>query len=117
MDMGVLSHVGYGINALSFVLRDIVLLRIGAICASSCLIISAMSVHERWHATAMWHSLFICIHATNLSITFFGNRAARFTEEESELYAAPADPRTANVFDPAIRGKTDQFALRFRKPG
>lgn len=27
-----------------------------------------------------------------------------------------ADPRTANVFDPAIRGHTSQFALRFRKP-
>jgi predicted methyltransferase len=37
-------------------------------------------------------------------------------EEESALYAAPDDPRTANVFDPAIRGNTDQFALRFRKP-
>jgi predicted methyltransferase len=34
----------------------------------------------------------------------------------SDLYARPADPRTANVFDPSIRGKTDQFALRFRKP-
>jgi len=38
-------------------------------------------------------------------------------EAESPLYAHPADPRSANVFDPAIRGKTDQFALRFRKPG
>jgi predicted methyltransferase len=38
-------------------------------------------------------------------------------EAESQLYADPADPRSANVFDPAIRGKTDQFALRFRKPG
>ena len=37
-------------------------------------------------------------------------------EAESALYAHPADPRTANVFDPSIRGKTDQFALRFRKP-
>ncbi len=27
-----------------------------------------------------------------------------------------ADPRTQNVFDPAIRGKTDQFTLKFRKP-
>lgn len=27
-----------------------------------------------------------------------------------------ADPRTANVFDPSIRGKTSQFMLRFRKP-
>ncbi len=38
-------------------------------------------------------------------------------EAESDLYKHSNDPRTANVFDPAIRGKTDQFALRFRKPG
>ncbi|WP_428628748.1 class I SAM-dependent methyltransferase [Sphingopyxis sp.] len=38
-------------------------------------------------------------------------------EAESDLYKHADDPRTANVFDPAIRGKTDQFALRFRKPG
>lgn len=37
-------------------------------------------------------------------------------ESSSELYARSADPRTANVFDPAIRGRTDQFTLRFRKP-
>ena len=37
-------------------------------------------------------------------------------EAESQLWHQPADPRTTNVFDPAIRGKTDQFALRFRKP-
>ena len=37
-------------------------------------------------------------------------------EASSDLYARPADPRTANVFDPAIRGQTDQFTLRFRKP-
>lgn len=28
----------------------------------------------------------------------------------------PADPHTKNVFDPSIRGKTDQFAFKFRKP-
>lgn len=38
-------------------------------------------------------------------------------EAESDLYARRNDPRTANVFDAAIRGKTDQFTLRFRKPG
>lgn len=27
------------------------------------------------------------------------------------------DDRTTKVFDPAIRGKTDQFVLKFRKPG
>lgn len=36
-------------------------------------------------------------------------------EAESSAWAHPTDPRTTNVFDPAIRGRTDQFALRFRK--
>jgi predicted methyltransferase len=44
-------------------------------------------------------------------------QAGFILEAESDLYARPEDPRTANVFDAAIRGKTDQFALRFRKPG
>jgi predicted methyltransferase len=45
-------------------------------------------------------------------------KAAGFVlDAQSDLYADPADPRTANVFDPSIRGKTDQFALRLRKPG
>ena len=35
---------------------------------------------------------------------------------ESNLYRNPADPRSALVFDPAIRGQTDQFTLRFKKP-
>lgn len=36
---------------------------------------------------------------------------------ESDLLARADDPRTANVFDPSIRGRTSQFMLRFRKPG
>ncbi len=35
---------------------------------------------------------------------------------ESKAVANPADPHTAIVFDPSIRGKTDQFVYRFRKP-
>lgn len=35
---------------------------------------------------------------------------------ESKLLAAPADPHDKNVFDPSIRGKTDQFIFVFRKP-
>ncbi len=35
---------------------------------------------------------------------------------ESKLLASPADDRSKNVFDPAIRGKTDQFVFRFKKP-
>ena len=34
----------------------------------------------------------------------------------SKVLANPADDHSKNVFDPAIRGKTDQFALKFRKP-
>ena len=37
-------------------------------------------------------------------------------DSESTLLRNPADNRTLSVFDPAIRGKTDQFILRFRKP-
>lgn len=44
-------------------------------------------------------------------------KAAGFTlEAESPLYANPQDDHTAPVFDKAIRGHTDQFTLRFRKP-
>ena len=37
-------------------------------------------------------------------------------EAESDVLHNPADPHTAMVFDASIRGKTDQFMLRFRKP-
>lgn len=35
---------------------------------------------------------------------------------EAEFLRNPEDARTANVFDPGIRGRTDQFVMRFRKP-
>ena len=34
----------------------------------------------------------------------------------SDILANSADTRTGKVLDPAIRGKTDQFILKFRKP-
>jgi predicted methyltransferase len=34
----------------------------------------------------------------------------------SELLQRPADDHQLKVFDPSIRGKTDQFILKFRKP-
>jgi len=37
-------------------------------------------------------------------------------ESRSTLLANPADPHTADPFDPSIRGRTDQFILKFRKP-
>jgi len=44
--------------------------------------------------------------------------AAGFVYEgESLVLRNPADPHTALVFDKSIRGHTDQFAYKFRKPG
>ncbi|MBS0581227.1 MAG: class I SAM-dependent methyltransferase [Proteobacteria bacterium] len=37
-------------------------------------------------------------------------------EGESNVLRNKDDPRTAKVFDPSIRGHTDQFILKFRKP-
>lgn len=36
---------------------------------------------------------------------------------ETRVVANPADDHSLSVFDPAIRGRTDRFVLRFRKPG
>jgi predicted methyltransferase len=35
---------------------------------------------------------------------------------ETNVLRNPADTRLLPVFDPSIRGHTDQFALRFRRP-
>ena len=43
-------------------------------------------------------------------------RAGFVLEAESDLLRNPADDHTFRVFDPAIRGKTDRFMFRFRKP-
>jgi predicted methyltransferase len=37
-------------------------------------------------------------------------------EAESDLLAHPEDDHTKNVFDPDVRGKTDRFLLKLRKP-
>jgi predicted methyltransferase len=43
--------------------------------------------------------------------------AAGFTfVGSSDLLARPGDGHSMKVFDPAVRGKTDQFILKFRKP-
>jgi predicted methyltransferase len=35
---------------------------------------------------------------------------------ESKVLANAKDDHTAKVFDPSIRGQTDQFIFKFRKP-
>ena len=43
-------------------------------------------------------------------------RAGFVLEAQSELLRVPEDDHSKNVFDPSIRGKTDRFMYRFRKP-
>lgn len=43
-------------------------------------------------------------------------RAGFVLERESDLLRSPADDRSLNVFDDKIRGKTDRFIFKFRKP-
>jgi len=43
-------------------------------------------------------------------------KAGFVLEAESDLLRNPSDDRTLLVFDPKIRGKTDRFMFRFRKP-
>jgi predicted methyltransferase len=43
-------------------------------------------------------------------------RAGFVLDGQSDLLRNPADDHSKGVFDPAIRGKTDRFVFRFRKP-
>jgi predicted methyltransferase len=43
-------------------------------------------------------------------------KAGFVLDAEATLLANPADDHTLKVFDPAVKGKTDRFMLRFRKP-
>ena len=43
-------------------------------------------------------------------------RAGFVLEAESQMLRNPADDRTSNVFDDKIRGRTDRFVFKFRKP-
>ena len=43
-------------------------------------------------------------------------RAGFRLEAESQILRNPADDHSLLVFDPAIRGKTDRFLFKFRKP-
>lgn len=57
------------------------------------------------------------LHRIDRDIIVAMAEAAGFNlEAESDFLANPADAREIAVFDPSIRGHTDQFALRFRKP-
>jgi predicted methyltransferase len=56
------------------------------------------------------------LHRMPTSDAIAAAKAAGFTvEAQSNLLSHPADDHTKAVFDPALRGKTDQFVLKLRK--
>jgi predicted methyltransferase len=57
------------------------------------------------------------LHRIDPAIVKRDFEAAGFVlDAESDLLRNPADDFTKGVFDPAVRGKTDRFMLRFRRP-
>jgi len=71
------------------------------------------------HAAAAGAPLTVAdtLHRIDPAIVKQEVQAAGFKfEGESDVLKDPADDHTANVFSPAIRGKTDQFIYKFRKP-
>ena len=57
------------------------------------------------------------LHRIEAAATIKEVEAAGFKlDGQSDLLANPADTHDKAVFDPSIRGKTDKFSLRFRKP-
>ena len=57
------------------------------------------------------------LHRINKDIVIEEVTGSGFTlEAQSDLLRNPDDDLTGSVFDPALRGHTDRFVLRFRKP-
>ena len=57
------------------------------------------------------------LHRIDKALVRHEIEAAGFVfDGESAALANPGDPHNVPVFDPSIRGHTDQFILRFRKP-
>ncbi|MDC7683908.1 methyltransferase domain-containing protein [Asticcacaulis sp. BYS171W] len=44
------------------------------------------------------------------------NKAGFLLVDDEDILSHPEDKRDLNVFDPAVRGKTDRFVLVFKKP-
>jgi predicted methyltransferase len=57
------------------------------------------------------------LHRIDPAIVIAGMEAAGFElDEQSDLLRNPDDDLSKSVFDPALRGQTDRFILRFRTP-
>ena len=58
------------------------------------------------------------LHRIDPEIVIAEIEAAGFVlEESSDILRNMNDDHSLNMADPKVRGKTDRFVLRFRKPG
>ena len=82
----VVGNLSFGLTALSFLMRDILLLRIFA--TISCLLGVAYNyfipVGPLW-LVIFWLSLFASINLVRIVMLIFENRGIKFSEEEQEL--------------------------------
>ena len=57
------------------------------------------------------------LHRIDEQLVIDAVEAAGFVvEATSDVLRNPSDDRTAGVFDPSVRGKTDRFVLKLRSP-
>ena len=98
-----LGHFSYALVALSFLLRDILLLRLVAIVASTCNVTYSLGVTPPNLIAAFWQSIFILINVTWSCRLIFERRGVRFSEEEKELYQSLFQNFTALEFMKLVR--------------
>jgi len=59
----------------------------------------------------------VATHRIDAEVVRRDFRTAGFVlEAESDVLRNPLDDRTLSVFDDAVRGRTDRFVMRFRRP-
>ena len=85
--LGIIGHFSFGLTALSFLMRDILFLRVLA--TASCLLGVAYNYFlpegPLW-LVIFWLSVFTMINAIRIALLFIENRSVNFSDEERELY-------------------------------
>ena len=85
--LGIIGHFSFGLTALSFLMRDILFLRVLA--TASCLLGVAYNYFlpegPLW-LVIFWLSVFTMINAIRITLLFIENRSVNFSDEERELY-------------------------------
>lgn len=82
-----IGHLSYGLTALSFCVRDILLLRFIAVasCTAGILFNYFQPVGPLWLPIA-WLAVYIAVNGYRIAGIYLERRAVSFTDEEAELY-------------------------------